>query len=245
MVREYLDSSKPLALFAGIYSRDKLRNAGFNFSSNQYILAVQKTNMDEYRLMKYDRHVPEATTRISDETRKKVSDILIEYSNNSSNTVFSSREKFQRSNLRIIRPEFQKLEEINLWSDSGPHFKNANCLYSACLELSQIFSSEKFKLNYFMENLGKSDANGRKHKYLKIYLIIVGYITSRYTESMQSVAFGSESRDKVKRDIRTNKYAPDRSNPLGSDTDIMGSTSRNTQRARMDMLRGIGVSLSS
>ncbi|PVV03249.1 hypothetical protein BB560_002285 [Smittium megazygosporum] len=51
-------------------------------------------------------------------------------------------------------------------------------------------------------------------------------------------------RIKVKRDIRTNKYAPDRFNPLESDTDIMRSTSRNTQGIRVEMLRGIGVSLS-
>ncbi|PVV03430.1 hypothetical protein BB560_002084 [Smittium megazygosporum] len=45
-------------------------------------------------------------------------------------------------------------------------------------------------------------------------------------------------------DIMTSKYAPDRSNPLELDTDIMGSTFRNTQRTRVEMLRGIGVSLS-
>ncbi|PVV02894.1 hypothetical protein BB560_002631, partial [Smittium megazygosporum] len=49
----------------------------------------------------------------------------------------------------------------------------------------------------------------------------------------------------VKRDIRTNKYAHDRSNSLGSGTEIMGSTSRNTQRTRVEMLRGIRVSLRS
>ncbi|PVV01020.1 hypothetical protein BB560_004579 [Smittium megazygosporum] len=54
-----------------------------------------------------------------------------------------------------------KVEEVNLWSDSGPHFKNADYLYSVCLELPQIFSSKKFKLNYFMENHGKSDVDGR------------------------------------------------------------------------------------
>ncbi|PVV04587.1 hypothetical protein BB560_000919 [Smittium megazygosporum] len=332
-------SSSALALFAGIYSRDELRNAGFNFSSNQYILAVQKANMDEYCLMEYDRHVPEATARISDETRKKVSDVLIEYSDKSSNAVFSSRvgSDFaeQRKNFKdqisglsgggpieTTRDFYHKsqisdlcscvkLEEINLWSDSGPHFKNANCLYPACLELSQIFSSKKFKLNYFMENHGKSEVDDhfgvlsrwfkeiernrylpsiedlvsafrekaqvpenisdssllyhyiicRKgavrglrirakvssgfRNYLSFYLGDGGLMACPLSLPDPSKYFNIDFRIKVKRDIRTNKYAPDRSNPVGSDTDIMGSTSRNTQRTRMEMLRGIGVSLSS
>ncbi|PVV05000.1 hypothetical protein BB560_000481 [Smittium megazygosporum] len=127
--------------------------------------------------------------------------------------------------------------------------------------LPQIFPSKKFKLNYFMEN------HGRKQKHLKIYLEKVGYITSRYTEKMQSVVLGSEPRQlwlmacplslpdpskyfnidfriKVKRGIRTNKYAPDRTNPLESDTEIMRFRSSNTQRTRVKILRGIGVSLS-
>ncbi|PVU89784.1 hypothetical protein BB560_006271, partial [Smittium megazygosporum] len=60
----------------------------------------------------------------------------------------------------LCRSEFQEFEEIDIWSDSGPHFKNADYLYSACLALRQIFSSKKFKLNYFMENHGKSDVDG-------------------------------------------------------------------------------------
>ncbi|PVV01555.1 hypothetical protein BB560_004023 [Smittium megazygosporum] len=47
----------------------------------------------------------------------------------------------------LYRPEFQEFEEVKLWSDSGPHFKNADYLYSVCLELARIFSLNKFKLN--------------------------------------------------------------------------------------------------
>ncbi|PVV03580.1 hypothetical protein BB560_001949 [Smittium megazygosporum] len=163
----------------------------------------------------------------------------------------------QRRNFKDQIAGLSEFEEVNLWSDSGPHFKNADYLYSLRLELPQIFSSKKSKLNYFMGNHGKSGVDGRKHKHLEIYLITVGYITSRYIERMPSVTLGSDLslpdpskyfnidfRIKVKQDAWTNKYAPDRSNPLGSDTDIMGSTSRNTQRIRVEMLRGIGVSLS-
>ncbi|PVU90885.1 hypothetical protein BB560_006169 [Smittium megazygosporum] len=187
----------------------------------------------------------------------------------------------------LYRSEFQEFEEVNLWSDSGPHFKNSDYLYSACLELPQIFSSKKFKLNYFMENHGKSDVddlvsafrekaqvsenisdNNRVYNfqiyrkdairglrirakvssgfrnYLSFYLGDGGLMACPLSLPDPSKYFNIDFRIKVKRDIRTNKYAPDRSNPLGSDTNIMGSTSRNTQRTRMEMLRGIGVSLS-
>ncbi|PVU89570.1 hypothetical protein BB560_006286, partial [Smittium megazygosporum] len=209
------------------------------------------------------------------------------------------------------RSEFQEFEEINLLSNSGPHFKNVDYLYSARLELPQIFPSKKFKLNYFMENHGKSDVGGHfgvlsrwfKEIERNRYLPSIGDLVSVFREKAQvsrsvfdssrnynfqicrkdaicglriqakvssrfrnypsfylggdglmayhlslpdpSKYFNIDFRIKVKRDIRTNKYAPDRPNPLGSDTDIMGSTSRNTQRIRVEMLRGIGVSLSS
>ncbi|PVV04827.1 hypothetical protein BB560_000664 [Smittium megazygosporum] len=188
----------------------------------------------------------------------------------------------------LCRPEFQEFEEVNLWSDSGPYFKNADCLYSVCLELPQIFFSKKFNLNYFMENHGKSDVDGhfgvlsrkkaqvsenisdnsriyhfqiyRKdairglrirakvssgfRNYLSFYLGDFWLMACPLSLPDPSKYFNIGFKIKVKRDIRTNNYAPDRSNPLGSDTDIMGSTSRNTQRIRMEMLRGIGVSLS-
>ncbi|PVU86460.1 hypothetical protein BB560_006707, partial [Smittium megazygosporum] len=209
----------------------------------------------------------------------------------------------------LYRSEFQEFEEVNLWSDSGPHFKNADYLYSACLELPQISPSKKFKLNYFMENHDKSDVDGhfrvlsrlfkeiernmhlssiedlifalrekakvpenipdnswvyhfqiyRKdairslkirakvssgfRKYLSFYLGDVGLMTCPLNLPDPSKYFNIDLRANVKRDIRTKKYAPDRSNPLGSDTDIMGSTSRNTQRIRVEMLIGIEVSL--
>ncbi|PVV02680.1 hypothetical protein BB560_002866 [Smittium megazygosporum] len=60
----------------------------------------------------------------------------------------------------IYRTEFQEFKQTNLWSDPGPHFKNADYLYSVYLELPQIFYSKKSKLNYFMENHGKRDVNG-------------------------------------------------------------------------------------
>ncbi|PVV00776.1 hypothetical protein BB560_004829 [Smittium megazygosporum] len=174
----------------------------------------------------------------------------------------------------LDRSKFQDFEEANLWSDSGPHFKNTDYLYSVCLELPQIFSSKKFKLNYSMENHGKSDVDdllsdfrekaqvfrsvfdSSRNYHFQIYrkdairdLMIRAKVSSGLMECPLSLPdpskyFNIDFRIKVKRDIRTNKYAPDRSNPLGSDTDIMGSTSRNTQRIRVEMLKGIRLSLS-
>ncbi|PVV04776.1 hypothetical protein BB560_000722 [Smittium megazygosporum] len=87
-------------------------------------------------------------------------------------------------------------------------------------------------------------SNGFRN-YLSFYLGDGGLMACPLSLPDSSKYFNIGFRIKVKRDIRTNKYAPDRSNPLGSGTDIMGCTSRNTQRTRMEMLRGIGVSLSS
>ncbi|PVU84493.1 hypothetical protein BB560_002590 [Smittium megazygosporum] len=257
-------SSSVLALVFQVYTIEQLKDFGFEFSSNQ--------------------HAPTSKTKVSDETKAKVSDILYEFSNSSSSTISlgtagngyqeiryltkpkrdiyyvlkeknpgiqlslrnenasleqimrlrvateefqvhrrlaleqrknfknqiaglsgggpieTTRDFYQKSQISdlcfcvlsksgdqiqrryynylsenlshdslyvinclkdlLYRPEFQEFEEVNLWSDSGPHFKNADYLYSVCLELPQIFPSKKFKLNYFMENHGKSKVDG-------------------------------------------------------------------------------------
>ncbi|PVU99760.1 hypothetical protein BB560_005457, partial [Smittium megazygosporum] len=171
-----------------------------------------------------------------------------------------------------VKPEFQEFEEVNLWSDSGAHFKNADYLYSLRLELPQIFSSKKFKWfkeierNRYLLSIEdlvsafreKAQVSGNISDNIRVYhfqiyrkdvirglRIRAKLMTCPLSLPDLSKYFNIGFRIKVKRDIRTNKYAPDRSNPLVSDTDIMGSTSRNTQRIRVEMLRGIGVSLSS
>ncbi|PVZ96956.1 hypothetical protein BB558_007110 [Smittium angustum] len=481
-------SSSVLALVSQVYTIEQLKDFGFEFSSNQYSLSRKKASEENFTLVEYERHSPTSKTKVSDETKAKVSDILHEFSNSSSSTISlgtagngyqeiryltkpkrdiyyelkekhpgiqlslskfyslcpnnyrkpqkrtdvcnicaagekikkkydmakgnenasleqimqlriateefevhkqlaleqrrnfkeqiarlsgksliiiadfkenfkigggpieTTRDFYQKSQISdlcfcvlsksgdlvqrryynylsenlshdslyvinclkdlLCRSEFQEFEEVNLWSDSGPHFKNADYLYSACLELPQIFPSKKFKLNYFMENHGKSDVDGHfgvlsrwfKEIERNRYLLSIEDLVSAFREKAQvsenisdnnrvynfqiyrkdairglrirakvssgfrnylsfylgdgglmacplslpdpSKYFNIDFRIKVKRDIRTNKYAPDRSNPLGSDTDIMGSTSRNTQRIRVEMLRGIGVSLS-
>ncbi|PVZ96692.1 hypothetical protein BB558_007387, partial [Smittium angustum] len=60
----------------------------------------------------------------------------------------------------LSRSEMQGYEDISLWSDSGPHFKNADYLYATCIELPWLFPRSRFTLNYFMENHGKSDVDG-------------------------------------------------------------------------------------
>ncbi|PVV00389.1 hypothetical protein BB560_005237 [Smittium megazygosporum] len=162
------------------------------------------------------------------------------------------------SDNMVHRSEFQEFEEVNLWSDSGPHLKNADYLYSVCLELPQIFPSKKFKLNYFIDitrdsysfcnNHGKSEVGGHfgvlsrwfkkieRNRYMLSIEDLVSAFRDKDPSQDPSKYFNIDFRIKVKRDIRTNKYAPDRSNPLGSDTNIMGSTSRNTQRIRVKIL---------
>ncbi|PVU97092.1 hypothetical protein BB560_005763, partial [Smittium megazygosporum] len=319
-----------LAMVFLVYTIQQLKDFGFEFSSNQYSLSRKKASDESFTLVDYERHSPTSKTKVSDETKTKVSNILHEFSNSSSSTIslgtaengyqiiryltrpkrdiydeskakhlgmqFSpsefyslcpnnyrklqkrtdacnvcdarekikkydaakgnenasleqimrlriATEKFQvhkrlalgqRKNFKsqitglsadfkenfkigggpiettrdfyqksqisdlcfcvmsksgnqiqrryysylsenlsydlhyvinclkdlLCRSESQEFEEVNLWSDSGPHFKNADYLYSMCLELPQIFSSKKFKLNYFMENHGKSDVDG-------------------------------------------------------------------------------------
>ncbi|PVV01677.1 hypothetical protein BB560_003895 [Smittium megazygosporum] len=378
-------SSSVLALVSQVYTIEQLKDFGFEFSSNQYSLSRKKASEENFTLVEYERHSPTSKTKVSDETKAKVSDILHEFSNSSSSTIslgtagngyqeiryltkpkrdiyyvlkeknpgiqFSPKkikknydtakanenasleqimrlrvatEEFevhkrlaleQRKNFKnqisglsadykenfkigggpiettryfyqksqiselctcvvsksgdqiqrryynylsenlshdslyainclkklLYRLEFQEFEEVNLWSDSGPHFKNADYLYSVCLELPQIFPSKKFKLNYFMENHRKSDVDGH---FGDLSQGDDGLMACRFSLPGPSKYFNIDFRIKVKRDIRTNKYAADGSNPLGSDTDIMGSTSRNTQRIRVEILRGIGVSLS-
>ncbi|PVV05090.1 hypothetical protein BB560_000394 [Smittium megazygosporum] len=60
----------------------------------------------------------------------------------------------------LSRSEMQRYEDVSLWSDSGPHFKNADYLYVTCIELPWLFPRSRFTLNYFMENHGKSDVDG-------------------------------------------------------------------------------------
>ncbi|PVU84725.1 hypothetical protein BB560_007281 [Smittium megazygosporum] len=288
------------ALFAGIYPRDNLRNAGFNFSSNQYNLVVQKANMDECRLMKYDRYAPEATARISDEIMTKK--IKKKYDTAKSNENARLEQIIRLRRPLVISGENHKYQT----AASVFWFKGGITATSP-----RIFSHDSlYATNYFMENHGKSDVDGHfgvlsrwfKEIERNMYLSSIEDLVSAFKEKLETSEnisennrvyhfqiyrkdairglrirakvssgfrnylslylgddvlmacplslpdtpkyFNIDFRIKVKRDIRTNKYAPDRSNPLESDTDIMGSTSRNTQRIRVEMLRGIGVSLS-
>ncbi|PVU85863.1 hypothetical protein BB560_006880 [Smittium megazygosporum] len=189
----------------------------------------------------------------------------------------------------LCRSEFQEFEEVNLWSDSGPHFKNADYLYSnhgksdvdghfgvllrwykeiernryllfiedlvsAFREKAQVSENISDNIRVYHFQIYRKDAirglrirakvSSGFRNYLSFYSGDDGLMACPLSLPDPSKYFNIDFRIKVKRDIRTNKYAPDRSNPLGSDTDIMGSTSRNTQRTRVKMLRGIGVSLS-
>ncbi|PVV01932.1 hypothetical protein BB560_003633, partial [Smittium megazygosporum] len=298
MVREYLDSLK-LSDIGNIRKMNERRNFRPGISSSE--LPEEKTRIsDDTRKKKPEKRTDICNIRAAGEIIKKRNDLksgdLVQrryYNYLSENLSHDSLYAINCLKDLLYRSEFQEFEEVNLWSDSGPHFKNSDYLYSACLELPQIFSSKKFKLNYFMENHGKSDVDGhfgvlsdlvsafrekaqvsenisdnnrvynfqiyRKdairglrirakvssgfRNYLSFYLGDGGLMACPLSLPDPSKYFNIDFRIKVKRDIRTNKYAPDRSNPLGSDTNIMGSTSRNTQRTRMEMLRGIGVSL--
>ncbi|PVV02259.1 hypothetical protein BB560_003293 [Smittium megazygosporum] len=288
--------------------------------------------------MEYDRHVPKATARIPDETRKGINDILIEDSNNSSNIVYSDKIGSDFTELRYltkpksrypeIRLSFSKFYELCLRNykkpekitdifnicDAGKKNKEKQIYYkgpsSRSLKKSDYGGIQKFKLNYFMVNHGKSDVDGHfgvlsrwfKDIERNMHLSSIEDLVSAFREKAEtsenisdnsrnyhfqiywkdaihglrirakvssgfrnypslylgddvlmvcplrspdpSKYFNIVFRIKAKPDIRKNKHAHDRSNPLESDTEIMGSTSRNTQRTRMEMLRGIGESLS-
>ncbi|PVU99674.1 hypothetical protein BB560_005468 [Smittium megazygosporum] len=260
--------------------------------------------------MGYERHSPTSKTKVSDETKAKVSDILYGFSNSSSSTISlgggpieTTRDFYKKSQISdLCFCVLRKLGDLvqrryyNYLSENLSH--------------DSLFDSlpKKLNLSYLMENHGKSDLDGhfaillrwfkevernrymssiedlvsaskdkimlfgnildnsrvyhfqiyRKdairglrirakvssgfRNYLSFYLCDGGLIACPLSLPDPSKYFNIDFRIKVKRDIRTNKYAPDRSNPLGSDTDIMRSTSRNTQRTRTEMLRGIGVS---
>ncbi|PVU91039.1 hypothetical protein BB560_006150 [Smittium megazygosporum] len=297
-------SSSVLALVSKVYTIEQLKDFGFEFSSNQYSLSRKKASDENFTQLGYERHTPVLKKKFSDKTKTKLSEILHEFSNISSSTIGS--EKIKKNSSAETTTSSESLTQFSLC----PHFKNTDYLYSVCFELPRIFPSKKFKLNYFMENHGKSDVGGyfgvlsrwfkeierNRHlpsiedlvsafrektqvsenipdnsqvyhfqiyrkdairglrirakvssgfrNYLSFYLCDDGLMACPLSLLDPSKYFNIDFRIKVKRDIRTNKYAHDRSNSLGSDTDIMGSTSRNTQRTRMEMLRGIGVSLS-
>ncbi|PVU96561.1 hypothetical protein BB560_005800, partial [Smittium megazygosporum] len=362
-------SSSVLALVSQVYIIEQLKDFGFEFSSNQYSLSRKKASEENFTLVDYERHAPTSKTKVSDETKAKVSDILHEFSNSSSTIslgtagngyqeiryltkpkrdiyyelkekhpeiqlsqskfyslcsknyrksqkrtdvcnicatgekikkydmtkgnknasleqimqlriateefevhkrialeqrknfknqiaglsgksliiiadfkkkfkisggkIETTRDFYQKSQISdlcfcvvsksgdriqrryynylsenlshdslyiinclkdlLYRSEFQEFEEVNLWSDSGPHFKNTDYLYLVCLELPQIFSSKKFKLNYFMENHGKSDVDGRfgvlsrwfKEIERKMYLPSIGDLIFAFREKAQ------------------------------------------------------------
>ncbi|PVV01971.1 hypothetical protein BB560_003598, partial [Smittium megazygosporum] len=160
--------------------------------------------------------------------------------------------------------EFQEFEEVNLWSYSGPHFKSTDYLYSVFLKLPPNIPPKKFKLNYFMENNGKHDVDGHfgvlsrwfkeieRNMYLSSIEDLVfafrekAQVSENISDNSQVYNFQIYRKDAIRclriraKDQGQTRYAPDRSNPLGSDTDLMGSTSRNTQKTRVEMLRGIG-----
>ncbi|PVV01174.1 hypothetical protein BB560_004419, partial [Smittium megazygosporum] len=141
-----------LALVSQVYTVEQLKDFGFEFSSNQYYLSRKNASEDSFTLVGYERHSSTSKTKRTDvcnicaagEKIKKKYDMAKGNENASLEQIMRLRE----------------FEEVNLWSDSGPHFKNADYLYSVCLGLPQIFSSMKFKLDYFMENHGKIDVDG-------------------------------------------------------------------------------------
>ncbi|PVU90256.1 hypothetical protein BB560_006222 [Smittium megazygosporum] len=51
-------------------------------------------------------------------------------------------------------------KKVNFWSDSGPHFKNGNVIYSFLVDFRQNFTDKKIGINFFNEKHGKSDVDG-------------------------------------------------------------------------------------
>ncbi|PVV02355.1 hypothetical protein BB560_003193 [Smittium megazygosporum] len=142
----------------------------------------------------------------------------------------------------------RRYEDVSLWSDSGPHFKNADYLYATCIELPWLFPRSRFTLNYFMENHGKSDVDGhfglltRWHKNFERNRRIssIDELVSAFREKAESseVVSGRSSTADVYRfdttkkilsvEQGTNKYAPSASRSQMSESDTMGPVYRST-----------------
>ncbi|PVU99506.1 hypothetical protein BB560_005489, partial [Smittium megazygosporum] len=157
-------SSKVLSLIAGLYSSSNLKSMGFSFRAEQYILAKWMAEKERFGLNEYQRHVPD--TGIGKPFRRGIRLDLSKFYKLCTKNFKKSTKQTDVCNICVSggkvkkQSEMQGYEDVSLWSDSGPHFKNPDYFYSTRIELPWLFPRSRFTLNYFMENHGKSDVDG-------------------------------------------------------------------------------------